>query len=170
MKPRLCFMFGAIILGLFFCWLPKFQLVNAANDKVPPGCMAAGIIGNCIHSGWVQCSGGWFGAGVCCPNAAHCSCVNQSGYVYTALGCLPAGDFNEFAGWFVSKAIYIASGAAFLFMVYGGFLLLTSAGDPNKVKAGTELISAALSGLLFIIVSALLLKIIGVNILNLPGF
>ena len=156
------------IIGLFYFGLPRLFLINAANDHVPPGCQAIGVGGCMAGSGQVSCVSGLYG--YCCPSSTHCDCVKQSGYVFTALGCLPANDLNEFAGWFVSKAIYVASGIVFLLMVYGGFLLLTSSGDPSKVKAGSELISAALSGLLFIIVSVLLLRVIGFDLLRLPGF
>jgi len=54
-------------------------------------------------------------------------------------------------------------------MVLGAIQILTSAGNPDKVKAGKELITSALSGLLLVILSIFLLKLIGVDILHIPG-
>lgn len=96
------------------------------------------------------------------------SCNNNSGVV-TALGCIPTNDMNSFAGWLLSKAILIAGGIAFILMSIGVFQITTSAGDPKKVQAGSELITSTLSGLLFIILSIFLLKLIGVDVLHLPG-
>lgn len=90
--------------------------------------------------------------------------------ITTALGCIPAGGLNEFAGWILGKVIFVASGIAFLLMAFGAFQIITSAGSPEKMKAGSELITSALSGLLFIILSVFLLKLIGVDILQIPGF
>jgi len=55
-------------------------------------------------------------------------------------------------------------------MIFGGFQIILSGGNPDKIKAGKEIIVAALSGLLLIIFSVLILRIIGYNILGLPGF
>lgn len=93
----------------------------------------------------------------------------NSGEVITALGCIPTNDMNSFAGWLLSKAILIAGGIAFILMSIGIFQITTSAGDPKKVQAGSELITSTLSGLLFIILSVFLLKLIGVDVLHLPG-
>lgn len=92
-----------------------------------------------------------------------------TGKLYTAIGCIPTDNFNDFIGWLLSKLIFVASGIAFLLMVLGAIQILTSAGNPDKVKAGKELITSALSGLLFIILSVFLLKLIGVDILHIPG-
>jgi len=92
-----------------------------------------------------------------------------TGKIYTALGCIPLNNFNDFIGWLLSKLIFIASGVAFLLMVLGAIQILTSAGNPDKVKAGKELITSALSGLLLVILSIFLLKLIGVDILHIPG-
>ena len=54
-------------------------------------------------------------------------------------------------------------------MVFGGFKILVSAGDPKGVQAGGETITSALIGLLFIIFSVFLLELIGVKILGIPG-
>lgn len=96
--------------------------------------------------------------------------VNGITGVNTALGCIPTNDMNSFAGWLLSKAILIAGGIAFILMSIGVFQITTSAGDPKKVQAGSELITSTLSGLLFIILSVFLLKLIGVDILHLPDF
>lgn len=102
------------------------------------------------------------------PKANDISCDNDKG-VITALGCIPTNDMNSFAGWLLSKAILIAGGIAFILMSIGIFQITTSAGDPKKVQAGSELITSTLSGLLFIILSVFLLKLIGVDVLHLPG-
>lgn len=89
---------------------------------------------------------------------------------WTALGCIPTSDLNGFVAWLLTRVLFIATGIAFLLMVAGAVQILTSAGNPDKVKAGGELITSAVSGLLLIILSAFLLKLIGVDILQIPGF
>lgn len=98
-----------------------------------------------------------------------CSLNGRMG-VNTALGCIPTDDLNAFLTNILGKVIFVASGIAFLLMAFGAFQIITSAGSPEKVKAGSELITSALSGLLFILFSVFLLKLIGVDILHLPGF
>ena len=98
----------------------------------------------------------------------HGGCVGDR--INTALGCIPANDLNKFIKWVLSKVIFVASGIAFLLMALGALMVLTSAGVPEKAKAGSELITSALSGLLFVLLSVFLLKLIGVDILQIPGF
>ena len=56
-----------------------------------------------------------------------------------------------------------------IFIVYAGFLIMTSSGNPKQVQAGKELLTAAVTGLVFLIMSAFLLNFIGVEILSLPN-
>ncbi|PIV01120.1 hypothetical protein COS55_02430 [Candidatus Shapirobacteria bacterium CG03_land_8_20_14_0_80_40_19] len=95
---------------------------------------------------------------------------NSGQGIDTAIGCIPTSSLNAFAGWILGKIVFIASGIAFLLMAFGAFQIITSSGDPKKTQAGKELITSALSGLLFIILSIFLLKLIGVDILKIPGF
>lgn len=88
------------------------------------------------------------------------------GGVTTALGDIPATP-EGLACWVLDSGIKIAGGVAFLLMLYGGFLFLTSAGDPNKLQEATDVIMSAIAGLLMIIFSIFLLKLIGVQILGL---
>lgn len=88
--------------------------------------------------------------------------------VSTALGCVPTNT-TEFVGWVLSKVIGLAGGIAFLLIIYAGFLVITSHGDPEKLNNGKEIIVSTLAGLLMIVFSVILLHIIGVNILQIPG-
>jgi len=96
-------------------------------------------------------------------------CNNNKG-VTTSIGCIPISDINSFAAWMLSKLIYVATGIAFILMVYGAFQITTAGGDAKKVQAGSELISSTIAGILFIILSLLILKIVGIDILKIPGF
>ena len=52
-------------------------------------------------------------------------------------------------------------------MVIGSVRVLTSAGDPKNVAAGREMIIAAVAGLLFLIFSVIILKFIGIYVVDL---
>ena len=107
------------------------------------------------------------------PNDPHCIPDNSNSKtdgIRTAIGCIPLNDTQIFIGWIIPKIIGIASGIAFLFMVFGVFQIITSSGDPKKTQAGKETLTSALTGLIFIILSIFLLRLIGVEILQIPGF
>jgi len=98
----------------------------------------------------------------------HGSCGDTA--IDSALGCIPYGEGNEFIGWLLKNIIFIATGVAFLLMAFGALQIITSAGNPDKIKAGQELITSAISGILFIILSVFLLRLVGVEIFKIPGF
>lgn len=89
--------------------------------------------------------------------------------VDTAIGCIPT-DFGGLFTKFFSLGIGIAGGIAFLLILFGGFQILTSAGNPEQLAAGKELVTSAITGLLMIIFSVFLLRVIGVDILGIPDF
>jgi hypothetical protein len=85
----------------------------------------------------------------------------------TALGPIPT-DVAGFASKFASIAIGIAGGIAFLLMIYGSFRLVFSNGDVEAVQQGRQIIVAAVTGLIVIIFSIFILRLIGITILGLP--
>jgi len=110
-------------------------------------------------------------------NKADCErCFNDGG-AWTAVGCLGkssqdagASAINDFLQSFLGIGIGMGGGIAFLLILFSGFQTMTSAGNPEKLHAAKELMTAAISGLFLIIFSVFLLKMIGVDILQLPGF
>jgi hypothetical protein len=63
----------------------------------------------------------------------------------------------------------MGGGVAFLLILFSGFQTMMSAGNPEKLHEAKELMTAAISGLLLIIFSVFLLKLVGVDILQIPG-
>jgi len=100
--------------------------------------------------------------------AADVLCNGDQG-VTTALGCIPIGSGN-FTTWLLGWLFGIAGGIAFLLMVYGFILVATSGGDEKKVAGAKETITSAIVGLLVCIFSVFILRLVAVNILNIPGF
>ena len=88
----------------------------------------------------------------------------QGKAINTAIGCIPIGGTNEFIEFILRWAIGIGGGIAFLLIIFAGFQIMTSAGNPERLKAGQELLTSAIAGLILLIFSVFILRIIGVNI------
>lgn len=97
------------------------------------------------------------------------TCVNDQQGIWTAIGCIPA-TLDGFVKKILPFAMGIGGGIAFLLMLFGALQIMTSAGNPEKLNAGKELVTSAVVGLLLIIFSIFLLRLIGVSILGIPGF
>jgi hypothetical protein len=86
--------------------------------------------------------------------------------IKTALGCLAISDTNTLAGSLLRWGIGVGGGIAILMIIYAGFTIITSTGDPGRLRGGKELLGAAIGGLILLIFSVFILRLIGVNILG----
>jgi hypothetical protein len=80
------------------------------------------------------------------------------------------GAPEQFLGDILKWAIGIGGGIAFLLIIYAGFMIMTSSGNPERLKAGQELLTSAVSGIILLIFSVFILKFIGIDILGLGAF
>ena len=121
--------------------------------------------------GQLGCSG--FNAQCCTltdeARAADPTCGENGGGIDTAIGCIPVENPEDFIGYILGWAIGVGGGIAFLLIVVAGLQIMTAQGQPDKLQAGRELLTSAISGLIMLIFSVFILRIIGVNILGIPG-
>jgi hypothetical protein len=101
------------------------------------------------------------------PNETLCD--GETG-IKTAIGCIPFSNTNDFLAFILRWAIGIGGGIAFLLIVVAGFQIITSTGNPERLQAGRELLTSAIAGLIMLIFSVFILRIIGVDILGLGSF
>jgi len=100
-----------------------------------------------------------------CANEVNGKCVA----VETGIGTIGT-DPKMFVQTIYSFVLGIAGGIALVLIIISGYQYMTSQGDPEKLKAANERLTAAIIGLLFIIFSFVILQVIGVDILKIPGF
>ena len=97
------------------------------------------------------------------------SCANNNG-IWTGMGCLPL-DLGTLIGSFVlTTGMGVGGGFALLCIIYAAFMMQSSQGNPEKLKKAQEMITSCIMGLMLIIFSVFIMKLIGVNILRIPGF
>lgn len=156
---------------------------SPAHEPPTGGCHIVGVTWLC-QEGFDRCPAPF--RYVCCVDLNDCPTRSAAGGggspqyfcnpndptsgIESAIGCIPYANMNSFSTFMLLWFIGLGGGIAFLLMLYGGFLLITSAGNPERVKMGRTILVSALSGLLFIIFSVFLLRTIGVEILNIPNF
>ncbi len=157
-------------------------------SSTPPSSAYTNCVNASGNGGALQCgvdsSPGQNNALVCCTNGTSCpsgttgapvvstgiTCANNPNAINTAIGCIPINDQNALAGFLLRWGLGIAGGVAFLLILVAGFQIMTSRGDPNRLKAGQELMTSAIAGLLLLIFSLVILRIIGFDILNIATF
>ena len=97
------------------------------------------------------------------------SCIKEGG-VYTGIGCVQ-GSIDKFIGQTVfGIGIGLAGGFSLLCIIYAAFMMQSSQGNPEKLKKAQEMITSCIMGLMLIIFSVFILRLIGVDILKIPGF
>ncbi|MBI2611628.1 hypothetical protein HYW54_02660 [Candidatus Gottesmanbacteria bacterium] len=104
------------------------------------------------------------------PTAPYLSDDIKYKGIWTAVGCVPTDVPNILKKFVWPFGLGMAGGVAFLYFLYGAFLILTSMGNPERINNGKEIMISSISGLLLIIFSIFILQVIGVQILRIPGF
>lgn len=89
--------------------------------------------------------------------------------VDTGFGSIPIGVTSAISAVF-AVLLSLSGGIVLLIIVFSGYRIMTSGGDQEKLKGAREMLTAGIIGLLFIIFSVTILRIIGVDILHIPGF
>lgn len=87
---------------------------------------------------------------------------------YTVFGCV-ATQPQAFVQSILSIVFGISGGIAFLAVLAGSGIVLTSAGSPERLQTGKEIIVSSLFGIFLILFSVFLLNFVGYDILRIPG-
>lgn len=87
----------------------------------------------------------------------------------TELGCIP-NDPVGFVSSFYGIGLGLIGGVALLFLIWGGYILLSSQGNPEKINNGKSYIFYSIAGLLLAIFGYVFIEVVIVDILRVPGF
>lgn len=101
-----------------------------------------------------------------------------TGRQYTFLGCLggSGGNFTEEGaiGGVIQSLLNIvfsaAGGIAFIYLLYGSYVVTTSQANPERLNYGKRVIYGSIVGLIFTLGSVFIVKFIASGILKIPGF
>jgi len=104
----------------------------------------------------------------------------ENGRQFTMLGCITSGstvggftDKNaapSFVQALLNVLFTFAGGIAFLYLMYGGYIIIISQADPERLNYGRRLIYGSIIGLIFTFGSVFIVNLIGSGILRIPGF
>lgn len=92
-----------------------------------------------------------------------------AGTLSTGLGCIPY-TYETLVPALFRFLVGLSGGVAVVVMLFGVFQIMTAGDDPKKLQKGKELFTSAVVGLLFLIFSVSLLRIIAGSIIKIPGF
>jgi len=100
------------------------------------------------------------------------------GRQYTVIGCIKT-DLTSFSEPGAAASVVqillnvifgMVGGIAFLYLIYGSFVVLTSQAEPERINYGKRLIYGAIIGLIFSLSSVFIVNFLASGILRIPGF
>jgi len=98
------------------------------------------------------------------------SCLTGSG-IWTGIGCVNVTNMKSFIEVNVfGLGLGLAGVSALLCIIFSAFMMQTSEGNPEKIKKAQERLTSCIIGLVIIIFSVLILRLIGADILKIPQF
>lgn len=87
----------------------------------------------------------------------------------TDFGCIPY-DPGKFVQKFYGIGLGFIGGTALLVIIYGGYQLMTSNGNPDQIRNGKNAIMYSIIGVLLAIFGFVFIEVVTGDILHLPGF
>jgi|GEM_PF-5129344 len=97
-------------------------------------------------------------------------CINKDNGIWTAIGCIYSDLQRTINEQLFGILIAIAGTSVLFCIIFAAFRMQMSSGNPEKVKAAQDMATSCITGLIMIIFSIVILRIIGVDILRLPSF
>jgi len=105
-----------------------------------------------------------------CDALGNPTANSLTGKLYSAIGCIPINEVEGFVSLLLPFGIGLAGGIAILLIVVGGLRIMSSSGNPEGIKSGKDLAFAGMSGLLLLLFSVFVYRLLAVDILRIPGF
>jgi len=172
-----------IVFFLFFLFLtfPYF-----AQDRYASCDLCGYCPPNNPPSNWEKCAECLYPEAPKNPNLKETLKINPNdnlaptpypGRKYTMLGCIKiSGGFEKEGAvvgviqFFLNIIFSIVGGVAFLSLIYGSFLIITSQENPEKLNYGKRVVYGAIVGLIFSLSSVFLIRFLASGVLRIPGF
>lgn len=130
------------------------------------GCVAPTTSGGLATCDRSTCGSPSFPA-YCDSNGNYTSVPSSS--LSTAMGCIDYNSATALTLSLLKIALSVVGGIALLLIIVAGFMIMTSQGNPDRLRASQELLTSAFTGLIMILFSVMILHLIGVIILQIPG-
>lgn len=103
------------------------------------------------------------------PSLVLADCNGDPKMTPTELGCLPNQPV-EFSGKIYALGLGLIGGVGLISIIYGGYLIISSKGDPQALNRGKSYIFYAILGIIMAVSGFALYRITAVDILKIPGF
>ena len=147
---------GGVAKYTYTFYTPTSNIVQS-NTTAPQYTATSG----CANSGSVQSSC------VSCLDQNFGPGASAGQYIYTDFGCINTSVYGVIN--FTYKIVMaLAFMIAFAVLIFSGYLIMISGGDPERLNRGKSLMTKAITGLLLIIFAYVILTVIG-NIFNIPA-
>lgn len=91
------------------------------------------------------------------------------GEIATDLGCIPTDPIG-FVERFYTIGLGFIGMVGILFMIIGGYYIMTSRGNTEQLRTGQSFIFYAIAGMLLAVFGFVFIEIITGGILRIPGF
>lgn len=99
------------------------------------------------------------------PTPADCGITGKA----TDFGCIPLDPIG-FVQKFYGLGLGFIGGVGVLYIIYGGYIILTSQGNPENLNKGKSYIFYAIAGILLAVFGYMFVQVVIVDILHIPGF
>ncbi len=94
-------------------------------------------------------------------------CQRALGFVNSAIGCIPYDDLNATTAFFIRWALGIGGGIALFLISTSAIKIMTTKGDLKRVQDARDTLTAAIAGLVLILLSTFLVRFLTTTLLQL---